>query len=73
MKLKQLQLLTANLLFPSQVQAAAPWPAGICGSSSLSQTTPTLLEHESDGSSCIHSTNRLSSQVTEQRLRYLCI
>lgn len=32
-----------------QVRAAAPWPAGICGSSCPSQTTPTLPEHESDG------------------------
>lgn len=71
-KLKQLQQLKPNLLFPPQVRAAAPWHAGICGSSFLSLTTPTLLEHESGGCSCILSTSRLSLQVREQVLKYLC-
>lgn len=48
---------------PLQVPAVAPWPAGTCGSSSPSQTTPTLPEPESDGCRCIRSTSHLSSQV----------
>lgn len=40
--------------------------AGTCASSCPSLTTPTQPEHESDGCSCIRSTNHLSSPVSPE-------
>lgn len=62
-----------NFVFPPQARAAAPWPVGICGSSSPSQTTPILPGHESDACWCIRSTNHLSSLVRGRRMKLLSV